>query len=249
MGSLVGVVFLDNVSAAPCLIDGSFTARFLTRSGTVAVNTTVGPPPPEEYAPQTPGWAVAGRARIQWQGFWCRRDDPIVAIELIYDGVVLRADEPPISGGGACDSPGQVGAVSVWPLGAQPTPQPTPTPTALRSTITAPARVVAGTTLTYSVDIANTSNDDIRLEPCPNYSEWLLGRPVGANFKTRIGGTREGYALNCTSLFSIPAGGTVSFEMRLRVPADALGSETLRWMLDGPNANQATALLEIAAAR
>ena len=250
MGSLYGVVFLDNTSSRSCLVDGPFTARFITRSGRIALTTEVVPMPAEQSDPSTPGWAVAGRVRVEWEAFWCQADDPIVAIELVYAGVAFKANERPLVGGAVCDALGaHAGHASVWPFRPQPAPAPPPVPSVLRPTIEGPARVVAGTTLTYTVSLANTSSVEVRLDPCPNYSEWLLGRPSGTNFKMRIGGAREGHALNCTSLFSIPAGGTVSLEMRLRVPADALGSETLRWMLDDLGANQAAAPLEIEAAR
>lgn len=261
MGSLYGVVFLDNISSVSCLVEGPFTARFITRSGRIALTTNVTPLPAAQSAPLTPGWAIAGRVQIQWSALWCHVDDPIVAFELTYEGVAFRASERPFSGGNACDVLGANGAsATVWPFGPRPTAPPPPVPSVIVPTIEAPARVVAGQTLTYTVSLRNTSNADVRLEPCPNYIEWLGGRLVGAGTpppgfpsskpwigdKTYIGAAKEGYALNCSGV-TIAAGRATTFEMRLQVPIDALGHDTLRWMLAGPAENQASFPLEIEA--
>ena len=264
MGSLYGVVFLDNVTPSSCLVEGPFTARFITTSGRIALTTEVVPLPAAQADPLTPGWAIAGRVMVQWSALWCQKNEPIVAIELTYEGVVFRASEPPFSGGAACDVPGAHGAnATVWPFGTRPTPPPPPVPSVISPTIKAPARVVAGKTLMYTVSLTNTSSTDARLEPCPNYLEWLGGRLVGTSTpppgfppekawigdKTYIGAAKEGYALNCSGALTIAAGHAVTFEMRLQVPADALGHDTLRWMLTGAAENQATSPLEIDVAR
>ena len=259
MGSLYGVVFLENTSTSPCLVQGAFTARFIARSGIVALVTDVNPMPSDQYAPLMPGWAIAGRVMIQWEARWCQTADPIIRIDLVYEGATFKADESPFVGGSGCDVPGaHAGHASVWPFGTQPTPPPPPVPSILRPTIDAPARVVAGTTLRYTVSLANTSSVDVQLDPCPNYLEWLGGRLVGTSTpppdfpsskpwigdKSFVGVAKEGYALNCAGAVIAP-GQAITFEMRLQIPADALGPDTLRWRLAGPAENQATFPLEI----
>ena len=84
-----------------------------------------------------------------------------------------------------------------------------PEPTYLSDTIAihAPARVKAGSTLVYYVSIANTSNLDYRLNPCPDYNEFLGPKVV-----------IESYRLNCTPVAHIAPASMVTFEMRMKIP-------------------------------
>jgi hypothetical protein len=103
-----------------------------------------------------------------------------------------------------------------WP------PDPTYVPFAID--IAAPATVKRGTTLVYYVTVTNLSKTPYRLEPCPDYNQFLLRKkPVSM------------YQLNCRSVGHIAAGAGVTFEMQLKVPSDLEpGPNDLTWaLMDG----------------
>ncbi|MGI8872302.1 MAG: DUF4232 domain-containing protein [Candidatus Limnocylindria bacterium] len=92
-----------------------------------------------------------------------------------------------------------------------------------------------GGTLIYTVTLTNRSAYDKILDPgafCPSYTERLFLPGSGTSLETRL-------ALNWPSGASIPRGATATFEMRLKIPADAPpGTATLVWQLgkSGPAA-------------
>jgi hypothetical protein len=87
----------------------------------------------------------------------------------------------------------------------------------------APATVRRGTTLRYQVVFTNRTAGDVRLTPCPEYTQSL-----GGTSQSSPGGT---YSLNCSGAGGvIPGGKSVAFEMQIDVPEDyALGNAELRW--------------------
>lgn len=120
--------------------------------------------------------------------------------------------------------------------------QPEP-PSPLRSltaAIEAPDNVTAGSTLGYVVDLTNRSNQPVPLEPCPAY---LQAAPLPTPVK-------DIEALNCAAAGSLPAHGTVRFEMRMPIPADAPAGEVkIFWELIGPDlARVASVDITVAAA-
>ena len=134
----------------------------------------------------------------------------------------------------------------MWaPLGAQPTPNPTPSPAPLHASLSAALSARAGSVLEYTVTLTDVTAEPVVLDPCPYYVESLGGRVVGnttppPGFPSAkpwrgepiyAGYAKEAYELNCADVQSIPAGGAATFAMRLRVPLDAAGPETLRWHL------------------
>lgn len=113
-------------------------------------------------------------------------------------------------------------------------------PSPLTATITAPPTALAGTTLTYSVTLSNTTTVAYRLSPCPAYTEF-----VGTGSPTWVA-TVLNYELNCDATPTIPAGASVTFEMRLALPADQpAGSGKFGWDLQGDSGPWANAELEI----
>ena len=62
-----------------------------------------------------------------------------------------------------------------------------------------------GGTLTYLVTLSNPSPKAIALDPCPSYTESI-------GYKTPF---QQTFLLNCAAVGSIPAGGSLTFEMRL----------------------------------
>lgn len=154
-----------------------------------------------------------------------------------------------LPGGGSVDFPTDnfpVGCgvwVSQFGVPADAVPA-TDTPlSALTAKITAPSTAKAGTTLTYSVTLSNTTGAAYSLSPCPAYTEF-----VGTGSTTWVA-TVLNYELNCDATPAIPARGSVTFQMRLALPADQpAGSGKFGWDLQGDSGPWANAQLEILAA-
>jgi hypothetical protein len=101
-----------------------------------------------------------------------------------------------------------------------------PPPSPLTATIASPAAVKAGATLSYQLTLANPTAAPYSLDPCPSYAEYLGGSG---------GNVARYYDLNCAAVPSIPAHGSVTFQMELPVPA-SMGSMTLGkldWQVQG----------------
>ncbi len=118
------------------------------------------------------------------------------------------------------------------PFGAPPPPPPSSRSplNGLTATVAVPAILSAGATASYRVTLVNQSGAPLRLEPCPSYAEYLgvfsgPARPLSL--------TRH-YYLNCAAIRRIPAHGSVTFAMRIPVPAGA-GQAKLDWRLQGTN--------------
>jgi hypothetical protein len=104
-----------------------------------------------------------------------------------------------------------------------------------RVTIAAPAGVARGTTLVYRVSVTNLSSDDYLFDPCPDYTEILGAKEPVAE-----------YQLNCAAVGGIPAGKSMTFEMKMDVPANvAVGQTRLLWALDDPRLDAANATTPI----
>jgi len=229
----------------PCLIRGLLELRFLDPVGHELVRTT--PPRPGAFR----DWAVAGEVQVQWLlSNWCEPRVPVGAIVVLLPGdptpIVVRFD-PPIGVGARCTSvEAPKGATTMW-VGPRPTlePAPTRTPARLAAQIDAPSTTIAGETLRYTVTLTNLTSGVLVMDPCPSYLEWLAGHslPTAAppsnfpSFKAwdpivrYSGGVKESHLLNCVDAPSIASGASITFEMRLAVPADAIGSDTLRWQV------------------
>jgi hypothetical protein len=81
-----------------------------------------------------------------------------------------------------------------------------------------PASVAAGSTLDYVVDLTNPTQKAVALDPCPVYGESL--ETVEAV-----------YLLNCGGV-SVPAGGSVRFEMHLALPISTpRGPGLVQWAM------------------
>jgi hypothetical protein len=97
---------------------------------------------------------------------------------------------------------------------------------ALKVSMTAPRTVPADTVENFQVTLHNPTTHAVALAPCPSYAEFVtpLGRKVGIQVRR--------YFLNCGAAPSIPAGGSVTFAMRLPVP-DVTGLAKYGWLLQG----------------
>src|ERR1700680_3930856 len=105
--------------------------------------------------------------------------------------------------------------VSVSPFGV-PADQPQgPAPSPLTARITPGPAARAGTDFGYLVVLANPAATPFSLRPCPSYSE-SLGGHIGAGATN--GYVVRYYYLNCSVVRAIPAHGSVTYQMRLRLP-------------------------------
>lgn len=121
------------------------------------------------------------------------------------------------------------------PAAPPPAPRPAPgTLPTLTAHIDSPTKVRAGSTLRYVVVLANPTDTDVALEPCPVYEEFI-GGPSGQ--------TRDVLRLNCTSTHAIRAHTEVSYDMVIRVPSPG-GRAKFEWSL-GPAGPYAGAPLTV----
>ena len=97
----------------------------------------------------------------------------------------------------------------------------------LSAQLDAPDTMRAGTTLAFVVTIRNRSKRAYALRPCPGYEEYLyaFGQPADAR-----------YQLNCDTVTSIPARGSVRYAMRLALPASMRPGRVTKfgWVLHVP---------------
>jgi hypothetical protein len=102
-----------------------------------------------------------------------------------------------------------------------------PAPSPLTATITAPSAARAGMTLSYQITLSNPTGKPFALSPCPSYAEYLGG--VGG------GNVTQYFYLNCAAALSIPANGSVTFQMELAVPASMqpMAGAKLDWQIQG----------------
>lgn len=89
---------------------------------------------------------------------------------------------------------------------------------------TMPATAVPGTTVDYTVTLANPTGGAVALSPCPSYEEFIAvpGAMVSA--------TARYYYLNCRAAPVVPAHGSVTFAMEIQVP-DGTGPAKFSWQL------------------
>lgn len=96
----------------------------------------------------------------------------------------------------------------------------------LTGTIAMPSTLTAGTTGSYRVTLHNPASHAVELSPCPSYAEFVA--PLGSSLSQDV----HRYFLNCGAVSAIPAGGAVTFAMRVAIP-DATGPAKYGWILQG----------------
>jgi hypothetical protein len=128
------------------------------------------------------------------------------------------------------------------PADAEPAIDPPLSP--LTAQISAPSTVVAGQILDYTVTLTNPLRIDVPLSPCPAYDEF-----VGSGSTEPWVATVLHYYLNCDASPTIPAGGSMTFAMRLALPADQPGGAAkFGWDVQGGGGPWANAALTVTAA-
>lgn len=108
----------------------------------------------------------------------------------------------------------------------------------LQARIHLPAEVRRGSTLDYSVTLANTTRTPVDLDAnCPGYTQGLY---------TPAAHVTGSYRLDCTPVGRLASGSRATFAMQLRVPGNSsLGLAKLGWNLDtetGPSAGGTIAI-------
>lgn len=122
----------------------------------------------------------------------------------------------------------QLGA-RIPPQGNPPAPAPG-TIGSLHARLRLTAPVHPGKTLSYEVTLTDPGRLPVALGPCPGYTEWVAGKTTTGRWRA----TKHAYALNCAPVGHIPAGGSATFAMRLRVPPNLTpGLGKLSWALIG----------------
>jgi hypothetical protein len=113
-------------------------------------------------------------------------------------------------------------------------PAPSPGPIgSLSATLTAPQTVARGAVLTYQVTLVNQSPAPVALSPCPSYTEAL-------------GAAQQTLVLNCQTGATIAANASVTYDMKLTVPASAPPGDTkLSWTLQVPDGPVAGAVVTV----
>jgi hypothetical protein len=129
------------------------------------------------------------------------------------------------------------------PADAEPAIDPPLSP--LTAQISAPPTVVAGQILMYTVTLTNPRSTDVSLSPCPAYDEF-----VGSGSNNTWIATVLYYYLNCDASPTIPAGASVTYAMRLSLPANQPeGMAKFGWDVQGGGGPWANAPMMVAAAR
>ncbi|HEY0168394.1 MAG TPA: hypothetical protein VGB75_15235 [Jatrophihabitans sp.] len=89
-----------------------------------------------------------------------------------------------------------------------------------------PSRVRSGQRLDYSVTLTNPSATAVSLQPCPDYRQSLIDV---LKLPDKDGATRTGQ-LNCAAApTSVPANGSITFQMRLDTKGVPAGERRLVW--------------------
>jgi hypothetical protein len=229
-GTVYQEVRLINRSGRPCTLSGRPTAVTGVRvtGGTTTLTRVargdgfnlVGPGP-ANLRPGHSGWVTLsygdGCPAITSGGKADYR-----ALFIVLDGGRVRV-EFPVALNLVC-------GLEASRFGAPPPPPPSSRSplNVLTATVAVPATLSAGATASYTVTLRNRSGAPVRLAPCPSYTEYLgvfsgPGRPL---YLARH------YYLNCAAIRRIAAHGSVTFAMRIPVPARA-GQAKLDWQLQG----------------
>src|SRR6266487_4322652 len=146
----------------------------------------------------------------------------------------------------SCDAPGQPATIGVRPFQPSPVHATAPWTTGIvQATIQplsggkAPLEGRRGEVVRFAVQLHNASAEAVRFDRCPLLIEMLA--PAGR---------AEVHQLNCRAASPIQPAGSLRFEMRIRVPADApAAGNGLFWELDPTGAQGPQAVSRLVVAR
>lgn len=257
-GSIYLSVIIVNRTGPPCRLHGTPSVDLLDVDGApTAISTKPASPEPNGHDVLLQPTAALFQAHFQFapgavlQLVWPSSVEGCLGNYVKFHQVRLRL--PGVEESGTVTFPGQFTysacarvAVAVGVMSAISSERQSSESSArLAATINAPSEVAPGGLLTYTVQLANWTHDELpATDYCPAFLQLLV--PLGA----RYGAVAEsaGRALNCDGLPVLPIAGTIVFEIHFPIPADAqLGSYNLVWApVPGPYfAGQASARVNI----
>jgi hypothetical protein len=95
----------------------------------------------------------------------------------------------------------------------------------LSLSVALPPTVDPGMTLKYVITLSNTSGEDVKLDPCPSYTELVNSGKVIA----------RSYFLDCDYVRDLAVGAAVRYAMELAIPtAEPVGIAKFSWSLNTP---------------
>jgi hypothetical protein len=234
-GTVYQQVVLINRSNRPCTLSGgpaAVTGVLVTGGTTTLTRTAMGDgfnlvgPGPANLRPGQGGWITLsygdGCPALTSGGEAGYR-----TLFVVFDGGRVRVDFK-VTLNLIC-------GLETSRFGAPPPPGRRSPLNVLTATLAPPATLRAGAAASYTVTLRNRSEDLVRLEPCPSYTEYLgvFSGPGRSVYVDRH------YYLNCAAIRQIAAHGSVTFAMRIPVPAGA-GQAKLDWQLQGTDVATAT---------
>jgi hypothetical protein len=227
---MVGGIRFTNITGNPCSIHGVPDVRLTDGRGfridlTQRASTTSTDPGPALLPPGADDAVTIG---LQWAN-WCGPlTQPLTVRVNLPDGGNVAAVQPDPSTGfrgvPPCEDAAAGSTLTLDPAQGAAAPQ-TPAPSAaLSAELRTPPTAVAGATLEYEVTLTNPTGAAVPLDPCPSYTESL-------------GTVTRAFILNCSAAPKIDPGASVTFAMRLDIPAGTpAGPVTLDWQAGGPAA-------------
>jgi hypothetical protein len=107
-----------------------------------------------------------------------------------------------------------------------------PAPTSLTARITAAVTARAGTDFGYLITLTNPTAKPFSLSPCPSYAEFLGGLTGPSATKSYL---VKDYYLNCSTVQAMPAHSSVTYQMKLPLPAALPAGfySKLEWQIQG----------------
>jgi hypothetical protein len=226
-------VVVTNAGSTACYVEGA--PQVTVEQAGRQLSLTLQPAPAD--APTGPVTLGPGSQAIVYAGFdsYCAPDfakPTTVAIQissgLLRGRVKVSDDTIACEPGGAATN-----TMTVYPFQPYP-PQPVPEPTWAQvevSAIELPAYAVAGRPMAYAIVLTNTGETAASLDPCPTYSQSILGMPDHEADGAII------YLLNCAVIGPVIAPHqSVHLAMVYQVPAATpAGVQTFFWMSEsGP---------------
>jgi hypothetical protein len=239
----VGAVVVRNAGGAPCRLTGRPHVRFVG-APRQPVQHEVALPEQAAQFPQVrrpdalllalqPGDTAV--LALDWSN-WCVPGARQVKGKLIAPSAVRvtlaggrGSLDVPYNAVTPCTRPGAPSTIGVHPFQPPGLPNKRPWTKAIVAgkifTIEggpAPLHGVRGSVLRYAIRLRNESSATVRFANCPLIAEELAPK-----------GTVEAHQLNCAGSRRVAPGGSIRFEMRLRIPASApTGVNGLFWVLD-----------------
>lgn len=218
---------VTNAGSAACYVEG--VPQVTVEQAGQQLSLTLQPAPAE--VPIGPVTLGPGSQAIVEAGFdsYCVPDfakPTTVAIQIssgpLRGRVKVSNDTIACEPGGAATN-----TMTVYPFEPYP-PQPAPEPTWAQvevSAIELPASAVAGRSMTYAIVLTNTGETAASLDPCPGYSQSILGMPDHEADGAII------YLLNCAAIGPVIAPHqNVHLAMVYQVPAATpAGAQTFFW--------------------